>query len=249
MSGPEDEKFLARWSRRKRAARAPDPGSAEMAAPPSPCPSPAQAREREPYGAGERSEPGEGGAAPSTHEAGEHLPELKLPDIATLTAGSDIRAFMQPGVPQALRRAALSRVWSLDPAIRDFREMADYDWDFNVAGGAPGYGPLEASAEQIEHWVSRILPPQATEPPDSPPAAAASPARPAVPPSLPHSPADEAPALPAGPAEDAPLPGVAVRPSAPPALPDSPPGDGAGPVPGDRADAPRARRHGSAVPV
>jgi hypothetical protein len=67
---------------------------------------------------------------------------------------------MQAGVPQALRRAALARIWSLDPAIRDFREMADYDWDFNVPGGAPGYGPLEATPEQLEQWLARIIPPE-----------------------------------------------------------------------------------------
>jgi len=178
-----------------------------------------------------------------------------LPDIASLTAGSDIRAFMRPDVPQALRRAALARIWSLDPAIRDFREMADYDWDFNVAGGAPGYGPLEASAEQIEHWLSRILPPDQApdiageaEPPPAGPAQAAGTAP--EPPPAPLRRSDRE--------HNARLPGVEddqAAPSAPRSHADEPASVEEGPPTAlaepHRGDgpAPRPRRHGGAVPI
>jgi hypothetical protein len=177
-----------------------------------------------------------------------------LPDIASLTAGSDIRAFMRPDVPQALRRAALARIWSLDPAIRDFREMADYDWDFNVAGGAPGYGPLEASAEQIEHWLARILPPDQAPDIAGEPEAPAGPAQAAgTPPEPPPAPlrlSDRD--------QNAHLPGVEDDTAAPPAPPspagepapveEGPPAALAEPHRGD-GPAPRPRRHGGAVPT
>lgn len=66
-----------------------------------------------------------------------------LPRLEDLTAQSDLSAFLQPGVPQALRTAALRRMWVLDPAIRDFvSEACDYAYDWNSPGGAPGYGAL-----------------------------------------------------------------------------------------------------------
>jgi hypothetical protein len=44
-------------------------------------------------------------------------------------------------VPAALKNAALRRMWSLDPAIRDYRDLAvDYAWDWNTPGGLPGGG-------------------------------------------------------------------------------------------------------------
>jgi hypothetical protein len=152
---------------------------------------------------------------------------------------------MQAGVPQALRRAALARIWSLDPAIRDFREMADYDWDFNTPGGAPGYGPLRAGAEEIERWLARILPPEPKEPAggDAPLAGAA-----------PGSAADPRPdAAPPGGEEDgaahhhlaSPSPSAAG--GGGPGWASAPPRDQAAPEPPDPTS-PRPRRHGSAVP-
>jgi hypothetical protein len=91
---------------------------------------------------------------------------------------------MQAGVPAALRRAALARIWSLDPAIRDFREMADYDWDFNVAGGAPGFGPLEMTADDVEQLLARVFPPA----PAPAPEAAAEPVAPEIAPLPPAEP-------------------------------------------------------------
>ena len=44
-----------------------------------------------------------------------------LPAIDSIGAGSDIRAFLEVGVPADLTRAALRRVWLTDPAIRELR--------------------------------------------------------------------------------------------------------------------------------
>jgi hypothetical protein len=185
VSGAE-EGFAARWSRRKRAA-------AEVrraAVPPHPAALPQE--QGEPAENPLASRQGDGGGAgrgraalpppdlpapdlsapelPAPELPAPELPAPELPAIETLTAASDIRAFMQANVPAALRRAALARIWSLDPAIRDFREMADYDWDFNTPGGAPGFGPLEATEEQLETLLARVFPPPPPEPPAADPA-------------------------------------------------------------------------------
>ena len=50
--------------------------------------------------------------------------DLDLEVIESITADTDIRAFLAPGVPVQLTRAALRRVWETDPAIRDFVGLA-----------------------------------------------------------------------------------------------------------------------------
>jgi hypothetical protein len=65
-----------------------------------------------------------------------------LPPIDSIEAASDIRAFLQTGVPEDLTRAALRRAWVADPAIRDFVGLAENAWDFTAPDGVPGFGPL-----------------------------------------------------------------------------------------------------------
>ena len=43
-----------------------------------------------------------------------------LPPIGSIGPASDIRPFLEPGVPQDLARTALRRAWIVDPAIRGF---------------------------------------------------------------------------------------------------------------------------------
>lgn len=47
--------------------------------------------------------------------------------------------------PEELRSA-----WRTDPAIREFVEMADNQWDFNTPEAIPGFGDLGATAEARE---------------------------------------------------------------------------------------------------
>ena len=125
-----DKDFLARWSRLKR--------SAEQAKPETP--QPPEVPDVEPSAA----------AAPA-------LPVPELPPLDSLTAASDFKPFLQAGVPDSLRAAALRRLWSIDPEIRDFIGPArDYGWDWNTPGGVPGSGPLP-SAEQIAKLVEQIF--------------------------------------------------------------------------------------------
>ena len=109
----EGEGFLSRWSRRKRAA-----GSAP-ASPPAPVAPPE--------------------AAPTAGEAKPAFDPASLPPVESLTADSDFTAFLREEVPAALRRAALRRAWTVDPAIRDFVGLARYAWDYNAPGGVPGF--------------------------------------------------------------------------------------------------------------
>ena len=65
-----------------------------------------------------------------------------LPSLDTITSVTDIRAFLGPGVPKELARAALRRAWAADPAIRDFKGLAENDWDFTDPNAMPGFGAL-----------------------------------------------------------------------------------------------------------
>jgi hypothetical protein len=60
-----------------------------------------------------------------------------LPPIESIGAGSDIRPFLEPGVPQDLARAALHRAWAAGPAIRDFIGLSENSSDFNAPDAVP----------------------------------------------------------------------------------------------------------------
>jgi hypothetical protein len=66
-----------------------------------------------------------------------------LPLVESIGPKTNIRAFLLPDVPQVLHVAAVRRAWRMDPAIRDFKEMAENDWDFTAAGGVLGFGELD----------------------------------------------------------------------------------------------------------
>lgn len=167
MSEPEN--FIARWSRRKREA-------AEEAEATTPATS-GVADERTPADDDQTNKAGDAPAARSdaSGPSTSGLDWTKLPPIETITAESDIRAFLAPGVPPDLTRAALRRVWATDPKIRDFVGLADYDWDFNKPGAITGFGPLEMTDElrrQVMQMVGRSLTDEGADRPDPTPAEA-----------------------------------------------------------------------------
>ncbi|MEI8144600.1 MAG: DUF3306 domain-containing protein [Alphaproteobacteria bacterium] len=116
---PRREAFLSRWSRLKR--------------------EPVEAKE---------------GSAPASQldpidppvqplPEGRSLADLiaELPKIQDLVPGQDLSAFMNAWVPQDLRNAALRRMWTMDPAIRDYvSEALDYAYDYNSPATVPGFG-------------------------------------------------------------------------------------------------------------
>ncbi len=89
--------------------------------------------------------------APSTKVEGARNAVLvdpsTLPDIEDLLPTSDITGFLQQGVPEELKRLALRKIWSLDPAIRDFVEVAENQFDWNAVDGVPGFGELPAGVD------------------------------------------------------------------------------------------------------
>jgi uncharacterized protein DUF3306 len=70
-----------------------------------------------------------------------------LPSIDSIRAQTDITVFLRSGVPTELRLAALRRAWTVDPAIRDFKELAENDWDFNDLDGIPGFAEFVPEVE------------------------------------------------------------------------------------------------------
>jgi hypothetical protein len=236
--------FLSRWSRRKRGEEVPEPEApAAVDAPNAEAP-PIEA------------------PAPEPIEAAPPEPEFdvaSLPPIETLDVSSDFSAFLKPGVPEALRTAALRKAWIADPLIRDYMSPLDYAWDFNTPGGLPyGFSNVlaetgEALRKLVNQAIGQMEPEE--EKPDAVVLAEAAPELPApepwagLPPGLaPEAPTDAPADDPADmaltaelPAEPIPPPEAAVR------LSESPPA----PAPVAEPDAlpPRPRRHGGALPV
>ena len=82
----------------------------------------------------------------------------RLPSVDELTAEMDLSVFLRKGVPDALRKAALRRMWSLDPKIRDFvSEAREYAYDWNVPGGVPGSGGALPPADEIRKLAEQIV--------------------------------------------------------------------------------------------
>src|SRR5438270_4874337 len=146
MSEPEN--FIARWARRKAAAQ---DAEARPAAAPAAAATPADG------GDGDRKE---NDAAPTLGGTREPSPAAfdpaKLPPIESITAETDIRAFLAPGVPAELTRAALRRAWASDPKIRDFVGLSENSWDFNAPDTIAGFGPLEMT-DELRRQIARML--------------------------------------------------------------------------------------------
>lgn len=137
----DQEKFLQRWSRRKQEAESEANQPAEKLEP------------LENLEAERRASSG----APSKSEEEKPAFDLKsLPSIDSITATTDIRAFLAPGVPEELKNAALRRAWRADPAIRDFVGLSENSWDFNDPAGAHGFGPFEVT-EQLKKAVEAMF--------------------------------------------------------------------------------------------
>jgi hypothetical protein len=122
----DQEKFLARWSRRKLK------------------PADKQAPEESPTAA---DAPPIESAPPAPKAEAPEFDVSTLPSLDSIGATSDIRAFLQAGVPSALRHAALRRAWSTDPAIRDYIGPNENFWEGVGPGGVPGFGELDPTLD------------------------------------------------------------------------------------------------------
>ena len=135
-----EDDFLSRWSRRKRevaaAEKVADNSAAKVA---------------------KDTVPGAENAPKDAVESPKKEVDLSaLPPIESITSLTDITGFLQAGVPADLTRAALRRVWTTDPAIRDFVGLAENAWDFTDPNAMPGFGPLEAT-DDVKRMIASIV--------------------------------------------------------------------------------------------
>lgn len=211
-----EEGFLSRWSRRKReiAVEAGKPDEALAARVP------------------------ESAEAQPPAEPEEEFDLSLLPDIETLTAESDITLFLKKGVPEALKNAALRRMWSADSAIRDYIGPVDYQWDFNDPAGVPGFGPLGSDVD-VQALLRQVMGEPAPRPDSAPETADAALTEQAHPPLM---------------EQHAALDGAETAENTPPGLefsqePESENAIPATDAPAEAASAPVPRRHGGALPL
>ncbi len=107
-----DDDFLSRWSRRKGDAK-----TARLEVEPS----------------GSDPMPGETDAAQESQVPDEAEIVAQLPDIESLDKESDFSVFMKQGVPAALRRRALRKLWTVNPVFSFLDGMNEYDEDYTMA--------------------------------------------------------------------------------------------------------------------
>lgn len=129
---------LSRWSQRKLAARRGETMPDQV---------PPVASEAPPH---------RGVTAPPETAADEPLPEL--PSIDELTPESDYTVFLKKGVPAALTKAALRKLWTSDPVLANLDGLNDYDEVYNAVQPAltlaqTGYRPGKGYAEGTEDAV------------------------------------------------------------------------------------------------
>jgi len=137
----EPENFLKRWSKRKLAER--DRSKDEHAANQHP-PVEHDASAAEP--------PQIDGMVKASDET---FGLADLPAIDSIAANTDVTAFLRPGVPPDLTRAALRRAWTSDPAIRDFVGLVENGWDFNNPSAMAGFGAI--TADEVAQLTSKII--------------------------------------------------------------------------------------------
>ena len=150
MSGAEKDApekavqdFLQRWSRRKLGIAEPEDTAASALPAKEPPATP-------------ESQPDTPPAPEASADAPAEFDIASLPPIESIDATTDIRAFLAPGVPVELTRAALRRAWTSDPAIRDFVGIAENQWDFTNPDTVPGFGSLEFG-DEVRAMVSRLF--------------------------------------------------------------------------------------------
>ena len=172
MTDPERPagSFLERWSRKKiegerEASGAPAESTAKAESPPDESGLPARAVDND-------------ATVPPKAASKPEFDLESLPSLDSITAATDIRAFLGPGVPKELARAALRRAWSADPAIRDFKGLAENDWDFTNPTAMPGFGALPEGYD-IKKLVAQIF--GENEKPADPDAASGAPPGPQIP--------------------------------------------------------------------
>lgn len=142
LLGNEKEGVLGRWSRRKRAAAVAEAHDTELRVDAVSVSAPAEllaepTREDMSAAAAEdlaheetlSATDGDGASA----DGERMLSEEDLPDIDSLSYGSDFSAFLQKNVPEHLHRLALRKLWTSNPVLANVDGLNDYDLDYTIS--------------------------------------------------------------------------------------------------------------------
>lgn len=89
--------------------------------------------------------------APET-EAAEPVDLESLPPIEGLTEASDFTPYLRKGVPEAMRKAALRKLWVTEPSVVNYVPLVEYAWHNNE----PGFGPL-LPTDDVEKLLKQIV--------------------------------------------------------------------------------------------
>jgi Protein of unknown function (DUF3306) len=118
MAKTGSDDFLSRWSRRKLGEASDEPAP-EIPKPESPETEAVKAAVPE-------------AAVPEAESEDQGDPEVMalLPDIDGMDDSSDFTVFLQAGVPEALRRRALRKLWGVNPVLANLDGLNDYDEDY-----------------------------------------------------------------------------------------------------------------------
>ena len=150
----EPENFLTRWSRKKlEPDDAAPPAPSERAEAPQAADAPNTAQAETADASSITS------SAKAASPAGAQPPAFditSLPSLESITAATDVRPFLMPGVPADLARAALRRAWAADPTIRDFVGLAENAWDFTKPDTIEGFGDLPPGLD-IKKMVAEVF--------------------------------------------------------------------------------------------
>ena len=128
----EEDGFLSRWSARKR-GKAEEPEEAE--APVADV---------------------EGAPEPELSEE-DYLAEHDLTDPDEMAQDDDFAAFMKTGVPAALKRRALRRLWTLNPVLANVDGLVEYGEDYTDA--ATVVANLQTGYQVGKGFVKEVLEP------------------------------------------------------------------------------------------
>ena len=144
---------LNRWSQRKLAARrgVTVEDSEEARRDDFPVTPEGQVPAAGPSGADQVAEPAEGEETPV------------LPPVDELTADSDYTVFLGKNVPEAIKRAALRKLWLSDPVLANLDRLNDYDEDYSivdtvVSAVRTSYQVGKGYVDEVEETVAKLEP-------------------------------------------------------------------------------------------
>ncbi len=148
----DERNMLSRWSQRKAAVRRGE-------APPEP------ADEAPPAPQDAQTTPQVAAIEPNQEVSAEGVPADDdmpvLPPIEELDFNSDYTVFLNTKVPEAIRRAALRKLWTSDPVLANLDGLNDYDEDYNlvdttITAAQTAYRAGRGYLEEIEKKLDQV---------------------------------------------------------------------------------------------